>query len=219
MCTASQGKRSALGSHCAAAHDFDQLTRKPDRLLRLEDVVVERESAESGFDVFTDDLRSLLDVHRAGHGAALRGRPAIIAGPVLLIVCQHHAAYAESQQDLGRIPIDRLTVLQEDLLLALQLVQARREPIADVAMLGEQPKGQGHLRHHHLGHPDLDGVFARLRASGADGVQEPIEQPYGIRDCAFGDPAGNLIRINSCAEPYAAIAATGSRASIRDGVV
>ena len=43
---------------------------------------------------------------------------------------------------------------------------------------------------------DLDGVFTRLQASGADVVQEPIEQPYGIRDCAFRDPAGNLIRIN-----------------------
>jgi catechol 2,3-dioxygenase-like lactoylglutathione lyase family enzyme len=43
---------------------------------------------------------------------------------------------------------------------------------------------------------DLDGVFARLEASGAEVVQEPTEQPYGIRDCAFRDPAGNLIRIN-----------------------
>ncbi len=43
---------------------------------------------------------------------------------------------------------------------------------------------------------DLDGTFARLEASGAEVVQEPIEQPYGIRDCAFRDPAGNLIRIN-----------------------
>ncbi|WP_240135828.1 VOC family protein [Streptomyces sp. MUM 178J] len=43
---------------------------------------------------------------------------------------------------------------------------------------------------------DLDGVFARLRAGGAEVVQEPTEQPYGIRDCAFRDPAGNLIRIN-----------------------
>jgi catechol 2,3-dioxygenase-like lactoylglutathione lyase family enzyme len=42
---------------------------------------------------------------------------------------------------------------------------------------------------------DLDGTFTRLRASGADVVQEPTEQPYGIRDCAFRDPAGNLIRI------------------------
>ena len=43
---------------------------------------------------------------------------------------------------------------------------------------------------------DLDGTFERLQASGADVVQEPVEQPYGIRDCAFRDPAGNLIRIN-----------------------
>jgi len=43
---------------------------------------------------------------------------------------------------------------------------------------------------------DLDGAFARLQASGAEVVQEPTEQPYGVRDCAFRDPAGNLIRIN-----------------------
>ena len=42
---------------------------------------------------------------------------------------------------------------------------------------------------------DLDGTFDRLQASGADIVQEPIEQPYGFRDCAVRDPAGNLIRI------------------------
>ena len=43
---------------------------------------------------------------------------------------------------------------------------------------------------------DLDGTFERLEASGAEVVQEPTEQPYGIRDCAFRDPAGNLIRIS-----------------------
>ena len=43
---------------------------------------------------------------------------------------------------------------------------------------------------------DLDGTFERLQASEAEVVQEPAEQPYGIRDCAFRDPAGNLIRIN-----------------------
>jgi len=42
---------------------------------------------------------------------------------------------------------------------------------------------------------DLDGTFERLQASDADIVQEPIEQPYGVRDCALRDPAGNLIRI------------------------
>ena len=43
---------------------------------------------------------------------------------------------------------------------------------------------------------DLDGTFEQLQASGAEVVQEPTDQPYGIRDCAVRDPAGNLIRIN-----------------------
>jgi len=47
-----------------------------------------------------------------------------------------------------------------------------------------------------LATPDLDVTFARLEASGADIVQEPIAQPYGVRDCAVRDPAGNLLRIN-----------------------
>ncbi len=42
---------------------------------------------------------------------------------------------------------------------------------------------------------DLDAAFERLTASGADVVQEPTDQPYGIRDCAVRDPAGNLVRI------------------------
>ena len=42
---------------------------------------------------------------------------------------------------------------------------------------------------------DLDGTFDRLQAGDAEVVQEPTDQPYGIRDCSFRDPAGNLIRI------------------------
>jgi uncharacterized glyoxalase superfamily protein PhnB len=42
---------------------------------------------------------------------------------------------------------------------------------------------------------DLDDTFERVQASGAEVVQEPTEQPYGVRDCAFRDPAGNLNRI------------------------
>ena len=42
---------------------------------------------------------------------------------------------------------------------------------------------------------DLDATFERLQAGDAEVVQEPTDQPYGIRDCAFRDPAGNLIRI------------------------
>ena len=42
---------------------------------------------------------------------------------------------------------------------------------------------------------DLDGVFEKVQAGDTEVVQEPTEQPYGIRDCAFRDPAGNLVRI------------------------
>src|SRR3954453_13875686 len=42
---------------------------------------------------------------------------------------------------------------------------------------------------------DLDGTFERLQASSAEVVQDPTEQPYGIRDCPFRDPSGTLIRI------------------------
>ena len=43
---------------------------------------------------------------------------------------------------------------------------------------------------------DLDGTFERVAGTGAEVIQEPIDQPYGVRDCAFRDPAGNHIRIN-----------------------
>ncbi len=46
-----------------------------------------------------------------------------------------------------------------------------------------------------LATPDLDGVFERLQAGDTEIVQEPVDQPYGVRDCAIRDPAGNMIRI------------------------
>lgn len=46
-----------------------------------------------------------------------------------------------------------------------------------------------------LATPDLDEVFEKVQASDAEVVQEPTEQPYGVRDCAFRDPAGNMVRI------------------------
>ena len=46
---------------------------------------------------------------------------------------------------------------------------------------------------------DLDGTFAKLQTDGAEVVQEPTEQPYGVRDCAVRDPAGNMIRIQELA--------------------
>ena len=47
-----------------------------------------------------------------------------------------------------------------------------------------------------LATPDLDATFEKLQAGDVEIVQEPTDQPYGVRDCAVRDPAGNLIRIN-----------------------
>ena len=46
---------------------------------------------------------------------------------------------------------------------------------------------------------DLDTTFETLRASGAEVLQEPIDQPWGPRDCAFRDPSGNTVRISQAA--------------------
>jgi catechol 2,3-dioxygenase-like lactoylglutathione lyase family enzyme len=54
---------------------------------------------------------------------------------------------------------------------------------------------KGTYGHVNLATSDLDGVFAQLQTGDADVVQEPTDQPYGVRDCAFRDPAGNMIRI------------------------
>ena len=43
---------------------------------------------------------------------------------------------------------------------------------------------------------DLDALYEQLEAAGAEVVQEPTDQDYGVRDCAFRDPSGNLVRIN-----------------------
>lgn len=44
---------------------------------------------------------------------------------------------------------------------------------------------------------DVDAAFAALEAKGAEVVQEPVDQPYGVRDCAFRDPAGNMVRLQN----------------------
>ena len=55
---------------------------------------------------------------------------------------------------------------------------------------------KGLLRGVIFGTDDCDATFERIRAAGAEVLQEPIDQPYGVRDCAFRDPAGNLLRFN-----------------------
>jgi predicted enzyme related to lactoylglutathione lyase len=43
---------------------------------------------------------------------------------------------------------------------------------------------------------DVDATFERISAAGAEVIQEPVDQPYGVRDCSFRDPAGNMLRFN-----------------------
>jgi catechol 2,3-dioxygenase-like lactoylglutathione lyase family enzyme len=50
---------------------------------------------------------------------------------------------------------------------------------------------------------DLDGTFEKVRASGAEVMQEPLEQFWGARDCAFRDPSGNMVRIAQAPTPAA----------------
>ncbi|OXM60761.1 VOC family protein [Amycolatopsis vastitatis] len=61
-------------------------------------------------------------------------------------------------------------------------------------MIGEM-MAKGTYASVNLATKDLDALFAKLEAGNAEVVQEPVEQPYGIRDCSFRDPAGNLLRI------------------------
>ena len=68
------------------------------------------------------------------------------------------------------------------------LTDAERRTIAEMM-------AKGSYASINLATDDLDGTFDRLQASDAEVVQEPTEQAYGVRDCAFRDPAGNLIRI------------------------
>ena len=65
----------------------------------------------------------------------------------------------------------------------------------DERRLIEEMMAKGTYASINLATPDLDGTFERLQGGDAEVVQEPTEQPYGLRDCAFRDPAGNLIRI------------------------
>jgi catechol 2,3-dioxygenase-like lactoylglutathione lyase family enzyme len=74
-------------------------------------------------------------------------------------------------------------------------------PAADPGVTDEERRtiaemmAKGTYGHIILASHDLDGVFDRMQSRGAEVVQEPTEQPYGVRDCAFRDPAGNLVRV------------------------
>jgi catechol 2,3-dioxygenase-like lactoylglutathione lyase family enzyme len=74
-------------------------------------------------------------------------------------------------------------------------------PVADPGITDEERRtiaemmAKGTFAGINLATADLDATFEKLRAGGAEVVEEPTDQPYGVRDCAVRDPAGNLIRI------------------------
>jgi predicted enzyme related to lactoylglutathione lyase len=57
-------------------------------------------------------------------------------------------------------------------------------------------QAKGLLRGVNFATDDVDALFERVSASGAEVLQEPMDQPYGVRDCAFRDPAGNALRFS-----------------------
>jgi uncharacterized glyoxalase superfamily protein PhnB len=74
-------------------------------------------------------------------------------------------------------------------------------PAADPGLTDEERRtisemmAKGTYASINLATPDLDATFERLQAGDAEVVQEPVDQPYGVRDCAVRDPSGNLIRV------------------------
>ena len=97
------------------------------------------------------------------------------------------------KMDFGR----RLTVGPKDqpeLGIVLQSVGVGRSPDDAEALRSLLAKGS--LAGLVFATNDVDDVFETLRASGAEVMQEPMDQPYGVRDCAFRDPSGNMVRFS-----------------------
>ncbi|WP_031076227.1 VOC family protein [Streptomyces sp. NRRL WC-3742] len=105
----------------------------------------------------------------------------------------------EVRQDVGGGPMRWITVGpagQPDVSVVLEPPAADPGVTEDEKRLITDMMAKGTYARLVLATPDLDGVFDRLKAGGAEIVQEPTQQPYGVRDCAFRDPAGNMIRFN-----------------------
>jgi predicted enzyme related to lactoylglutathione lyase len=81
----------------------------------------------------------------------------------------------------------------QDVAIVLSQPQAGRSQAEGEALLGLVT--QGSLQAAIFNTDDLDTTFEKVRASGAEVLQEPASQPWGARDCAFRDPSGNLVRI------------------------
>ena len=105
----------------------------------------------------------------------------------------------EVRNDVGFEGMRWVTVgspLQPDIDIVLEppLADPNASPVDKQAAAELLAKGM--LRGVLFSTEDVDATFEHIRASGAEVLQEPMDQPYGVRDCAFRDPAGNLVRFN-----------------------
>lgn len=85
---------------------------------------------------------------------------------------------------------------QPDVDIVLETVLADPDASAADRQAMAELLAKGNLRGVIFRTDDVDAAFERIQAAGAEVLQEPIDQPYGVRDCAFRDPAGNMIRFN-----------------------
>jgi predicted enzyme related to lactoylglutathione lyase len=81
-----------------------------------------------------------------------------------------------------------------DIVLEPPLANPNASPADKEAMAELLAKGM--LRGVIFATDDCDATFEHIRAAGGEVLQEPIDQPYGVRDCAFRDPAGNMLRFH-----------------------
>ncbi|MEV6645444.1 VOC family protein [Amycolatopsis sp. NPDC051371] len=84
---------------------------------------------------------------------------------------------------------------QPDTAIVLSPVSATPGLTDDERRMIAEMMAKGTYASINLATKDLDALFAKLEAGNAEVVQEPVDQPYGVRDCSFRDPAGNLLRI------------------------
>ena len=120
----------------------------------------------------------------------------LVHDPDLALAFYRDVLGLELRNDVGNEGFRWITVgsaSQPDVSIVLTNYQCGSPEDGDViaALLAK-----GALYGVHFSTKDLDLVFEKVRASGADVVQEPIEQPWGTRDCAVRDPSGNLVRID-----------------------
>ncbi|MCI2238755.1 VOC family protein [Paenibacillus sp. TRM 82003] len=85
---------------------------------------------------------------------------------------------------------------QPDVEIVLEPPLADPNASADDRRAAAELLAKGMLRGVIFRTDDCDATFERVRAAGGEVLQEPVDQPYGVRDCAFRDPAGNMLRFN-----------------------